>query len=54
MNIGFIGTGKITSSVITGICQSKIKYNKIFISKRNNRISNSLKKKYKCLRKKKF
>ncbi len=47
MNIGFIGTGKITSSVITGICQSKIKYNKIFISKRNNRISNSLKKKFK-------
>ena len=31
MILGFIGTGKIASSVITGICNSKIKYNKIII-----------------------
>ena len=47
MNLGFIGTGKITSSVITGICASSIKYNKIFISSRNKIISKKLKKKFK-------
>ena len=47
MNLGFIGTGKITSSVITGICKSTIKYNKIFISSRNKTISQRLKKKFK-------
>ena len=26
MKLGFIGTGKITSAVVTGICNSKIKY----------------------------
>ena len=46
MKLGFIGTGKIASSVITGICNSKIKYKKIIISKRNNKISLRLKKKY--------
>ena len=47
MKLGFIGTGKIASSVITGICKSSIKYNKIFISYRNNKISKQLKKKFK-------
>ena len=47
MKLGFIGTGKIASSVITGICKSSIKYNKIFISSRNNKISKKLKKKFK-------
>ena len=47
MNLGFIGTGKITSSVVTGICNSPIRYNKIFISSRNKKISSSLKKKFK-------
>jgi len=47
MKLGFIGTGKIASSVITGICKSSIKYNKIFISSRNNKISQQLKKKFK-------
>ena len=47
MNLGFIGTGKIASSVITGICQSKITYKKIIISPRNRRIARSLKKKFK-------
>jgi pyrroline-5-carboxylate reductase len=45
--LGFIGTGKITSSVIDGIKKSKFKKNIIYISKRNKRISKNLKKKYK-------
>ena len=47
MNLGFIGSGKITSSVITGICKSSIKYDKIFISLRNKKISKGLKKRFK-------
>ncbi|MDC0150883.1 NAD(P)-binding domain-containing protein [Candidatus Pelagibacter sp.] len=47
MKLGFIGTGKIASSVITGICKSSIKYNKIFISSRNEKISKELKKRFK-------
>ena len=47
MKLGFIGTGKITSAVITGICSSSIPYNKIIISHRNKSISNILKKKFK-------
>ena len=47
MNLGFIGTGKIASSVISGICKSKISYKKIIISPRNKKIANNLKKKFK-------
>ena len=47
MKLGFIGTGKIASSVITGICKSSIKYNKIFVSLRNKKISKQLKKRFK-------
>jgi|TARA_B110000114_G_scaffold176293_1_gene206787 pyrroline-5-carboxylate reductase len=47
MNLGFIGSGKITSSVITGICSSNIKYKKIIISSRNKVIAKKLKKKFK-------
>ena len=47
MKLGFIGTGKIASSVITGICGSSIKYSKIFISSRNSKIAKELKKKFK-------
>ena len=47
MNLGFIGTGKIASSVITGICTSKIAFKKIIISPRNEKIAKSLKKKFK-------
>ena len=36
MKLGFIGTGKIKSSVISGVCTSKINYKKIFISSRNS------------------
>ena len=47
MKLGFIGTGKIASSVITGICKSNIAFKKIFISPRNKKISKNLKKKFK-------
>jgi len=47
MNLGFIGTGKIASSVITGICKSKISFNKIIISPRNKKIAKRLKQKFK-------
>ena len=47
MKLGFIGTGKIASSVIIGICNSKIKFKKIIISPRNKVIAKSLKKKFK-------
>ena len=46
MKLGFIGTGKITSAVITGICNSQIFYKKIIISNRNNSIAKKLKKKF--------
>ena len=47
MKLGFIGTGRISSSVITGICGSSIKYSKIYISSRNSKIAKLLKKKFK-------
>ena len=46
MKLGFIGTGKITSSVVTGICGSKIPYKNIILSPRNRSIAQKLKKKY--------
>jgi pyrroline-5-carboxylate reductase len=47
MKLGFVGTGKIASSVITGICNSNISFSKIIISKRNKSIAQKLKKKFK-------
>ena len=47
MNLGFIGTGTIASSVINGIFKSKIYFKKIYISRRNKKNSQKLKKKYK-------
>ena len=47
MKLGFIGTGKIASSVITGVCNSKIYFKKIIISSRNKKISHNLKKRFK-------
>ncbi len=47
MNLGFIGTGKIASSVIAGICTSKINFKKIIISPRNKIIAKNLKQKFK-------
>ena len=46
MKLGFIGTGKIASSVITGICTSKISFQKILISPRNRNIAQKLKKRF--------
>ena len=45
MKLGFIGTGKITSAVVTGICRSKISFKKILLSPRNRNIARKLKKK---------
>ena len=42
MKLGFIGTGKITESVVTGISSSKIKYSKILVSPRNLYIAKKL------------
>ena len=47
MRLGFIGTGKIATSVIIGIFKSKIKFKKIIISSRNKKNSKNLKKKFK-------
>ena len=47
MKLGFIGTGKIASSVILGVCKSKIKFRQIIVSPKNKRIANNLKKKFK-------
>jgi len=46
MKLGFIGTGKIASSVITGICGSNISFNKILISSRNKLIAKKLRTKF--------
>jgi pyrroline-5-carboxylate reductase len=50
MNIGFIGTGKIAYSVITGIFKSKIIYKKIIISPRNKEIAKKIKKKFNTIK----
>ena len=47
MILGFIGTGNISTDVITGICNSKIKFKKIYISPRNKNKAQKLKKKFK-------
>ena len=47
MRLGFIGTGKIASSVITVICNSKISFKKILVSPKNKSIAQKLKKKFK-------
>ena len=46
MRLGFIGTGKIASSVVTGICRSKITFTKILLSPRNKNVAKKLKKKF--------
>ena len=46
MRLGFIGTGKIAFSVITGICTSKISFQKILISPRNKNTAQELKKRF--------
>ena len=46
MRLGFIGTGKIASSVVTGICRSKITFTKILLSPRNRNVASKLKKQF--------
>ena len=46
MRLGFIGSGKIASSVITGVCNSKISFKKILVSPRNRSIAQKLKRKF--------
>ena len=46
MILGFIGTGKISSSIIFGIFKSKLKVKKIYISSRNRNIAKKLSKSY--------
>ena len=45
MILGFIGTGKISSSIIFGIFKSKLKIKRIYISSRNRNIAKKLAKK---------
>ena len=47
MNLGFLGTGHIASSIIEGIFKSKLKVKKIFISPRNKTIAKKLSKRFK-------
>ncbi len=47
MILGFIGTGKISYSVITGICNSEIKFKRILISSRNKILAKKLERKFK-------
>ena len=47
MNLGFLGTGRITSSVIEGIFKSNLKIKKIYISPRNKIIAKKLSKRFK-------
>ena len=46
MKLGFIGTGKITSSVVAGICRSNLSFKKIMLSPRNITIAKKLKKNF--------
>ena len=50
MILGFIGTGKISSSIIYGIFKSKLKVKKIYISSRNINIAKKLAKKFKAIK----
>ena len=46
MILGFIGTGKISSSIIYGIYKSKLKVKRIYISSRNKNIAKKLEKQF--------
>ena len=50
MILGFIGTGKITSSIIYGIFKSKLKVKKIYVSSRNSSIAKKLAKKFRSVK----
>jgi pyrroline-5-carboxylate reductase len=46
MILGFIGTGKISTSIICGIFKSKLKVKRIYISSRNKNIAKKLEKQF--------
>ena len=46
MKLGFIGTGQIAKATITGICTSKIPFQKIIVSPRNRNIAQKLRKRF--------
>ena len=46
MILGFIGTGKISSSIIYGIYNSKLKVKRIYISSRNKNIAKKLQRQF--------
>ena len=50
MILGFIGTGKISSSIIFGIFKSKLKVKRIYISSRNRNIAKKLANKYRKIK----
>ena len=50
MILGFIGTGKISSSIIFGIFKSNLKVKRIYISSRNRNIAKKLVKKYRRIK----
>ncbi len=47
MNLGFLGTGHISSSIIEGIFKSKLKFKKIYLSPRNKILAKKLNKRFK-------
>ena len=50
MILGFIGSGKISSSIIYGIFNSKLKVKKIYISSRNKNIAKKIAKKFRAVK----
>ena len=50
MILGFIGTGKITSSIICGLLNSKLKTKRIYISSRNKNIAKKLERKSRSIK----
>ena len=50
MILGFIGTGKISSSIIFGIFKSKLKVKKIYISSRNRSIAKKIANKFRLVK----
>ena len=46
MKLGFIGAGKIASSVVAGICRSKISFKKILVSPKNKNVARKLEKQF--------
>ena len=50
MILGFIGTGKISSSIIFGVFKSNLKVKRIYISSRNRNIAKKLSKSYRKIK----